>query len=66
MSKADLFYAPTLTDSAVMLDVILVVACVAVISILFLFVGQEYRRLRIQKSWRHHSAFYGDQIDRAS
>ena len=66
MTKADLLYVQAVAHAAVMLDVVLVVACVAVVTSLVLFVGEEYSRLKVQESWRHHSAFYGDQIDRAS
>jgi hypothetical protein len=41
-------------------DIVLVAAWLPIIAALIFFFGDKFRRLWIQRSWRQHSAFYGD------
>ena len=55
-----LVFARTLAHDSVMPDIVLVAACLPIIAFLVFFFGDKFRRLWIQRSWRQHSAFYGD------
>ena len=41
-------------------DIVLVAACLPIIASLVFFFGSKFRSLWIQRSWRQHSACYGD------
>jgi len=43
-----------------MLDLLLVLACIAVVALPALFVFEKYRRMKIQQAWQHHGAYCGD------
>jgi hypothetical protein len=41
-------------------DIVLVAACVPIVGALVFFLADKFNRLWIERSWRQHSAFYGD------